>query len=518
MAMNKGTTIGPLDQLRVLWNSVKHYRGWIVLGTVLFSLAGFAAIFMMPDHYKATTTILVDPQKVPEKYVSPTVSSDPTQRLSTISDQVLSTTRLQKIVDSLQLYPELRGSLSREEIIDAMRKDLSVKVRQGTSTGLSSFTIEYEGRHPQQVAQVANQLAASFIEWNVQNREQQAENTTEFLTSQLNDAKQNLEEQEKKVSAFKMMHLGEMPEQQASNLQALGQLQAQFQANAEALNRLDVERTLLSRGLESNGPGSAPRPAAATPVTERMRLETERRQLKEQLMDLQRRYTDAHPEVRDAANRLQRVEDQLKALPPDPPVPVDNQENSALTVRLQLLERETKRLNDAQERITEQMKGYRAKVEAVPVREQQMAELDRNYSVSKEHYQSLLDKTFYAGMAADLERTQQGEHFTILDQAQVPEKPFKPKRRLMLLGAFFAALALSISLAWLKDMVNESVKVEHELRGLLPVNVPVLATVPALRDAADRRRAVRFAVLATLVILIGCALEAGLFLKLHPIL
>ena len=65
-----------------------------------------------------------------------------------------------------------------------------------------------------------------------------------------------------------------------------------------------------------------------------------------------------------------------------------------------------------------------------------MAELARNYSVSKEHYQSLLDKTFSAGMAADMERRQQAEHFTILDKAQVPEKPFKPKRRLLLAGTF----------------------------------------------------------------------------------
>jgi len=348
----------------------------------------------------------------------------------------------------------------------------------------------------------------------VKNREQQAEDTTEFLAAQLKEAKQNLEQQEARLSAFKMRHLGEMPEQQPANMQALSQLQGQFQANTDALNRLEVERTLLSRGLEN---GSIGTDKTVSVLTERGRLEVERRQLKGQLQDLQNRYTSAHPEVVDVAARLQRVETRLKSLPPDPPVVVE-QDNTAVTVRLQILDREARRLTEDQKRITGQMAAYRAKVDAVPVREQEMAELNRNYSVSKDHYQSLLDKTFSAGMAADLEKKQQAEHFTILDLAQVPEKPFKPKRGLMLLAAFLAALTTSLGLAYLKNMLNGTVKFERELKSMLPANVPLLAVVPQLQAAADRRRAVRFAVIAVVISLIGCALEAGLFLKLHPTL
>jgi succinoglycan biosynthesis transport protein ExoP len=415
--MNQATNHETTNQLMAFWHTLRHYRGWISLGTVMLSLVGCTFVLLLPDHYKATTTILVDPQKVSEKYVSPTVNSDPGQRLTTITQQVLSTTRLQQIIDDMHLYPELRGKISREELIDLMRKDITITVKQGSSSGLSAFTIEYEGHQREQVAQVANQLAASFIEWNVKNREQQAQDTTEFLDAQLKEAKQNLEQQEARLSAFKMRHLGEMPEQQAANMQALTQLQTQFQANADALNRLEVERTLLSRGLESPNPGEV----KTVPVlTERAKLESERRRLRSQLQELQNRYTSAHPEVIDMASQLKRVEDRLKTLPPDPPIVAEAQDNTAVSVRLQIIDRESKRLTQEQERLTGQMGSYRAKVDAVPVREQEMAELNRNYSVSKDHYQSLLDKTFSASMAADLEKKQQAEHFTILDLAQVP--------------------------------------------------------------------------------------------------
>src|SRR6476469_9995355 len=334
--MNQATNNETTNQLMAFWHTVRHYRGWIALGTVLLSLAGFTVVLLLPDRYKATTTILVDPQKVSEKYVSPTVNSDPGQRLTTITQQVLSSTRLQQIIDDMHLYPELRGKISREELIDLMRKDITITVKQGSSAGLSAFTIEYEGRQRQQVAQVANQLASSFIEWNVKSREQQAQDTTEFLESQLKEAKQNL------------------------------QVQAQFQANVDGLNRLEVERTLLSRGLESNNSGSV---KTVPVVTERAKLEGERQLLKTQLQDLQNRYTSAHPEVVDTAARLQRVEDHLKALPPDPPVVAEVKYHTAVSFRLQLIYPESKRLTDDQNRITDQMNSYRAKVDAVPVRE-----------------------------------------------------------------------------------------------------------------------------------------------------
>jgi len=506
--MNQTASNRTSDQVFLFTNTLRHYAWWIILGTILFSTTGTVFVLLLPDHYKASTTILVDPQKVPEKYVSPTVSSDPAQRLTTITQQVLSSTRLQQIIDEMNLYPELRGKMSREEIIDNMRKYITITVKQGSSAGLSAFTIEYEGTQAKEVARVANELAASFIDWNLKSREQQSIDTTDFLNNQLATAKTSLEEQEKKVSAFKLRHLGEMPEQAPANLQVLSQLQTQFQANADALNRLDVERTLLTRGAD---PKSEAKPA----LTTRAQLEQQQRTLQAQLLELQRRYTDAYPAVVDTASRLQRINEQLQTLPPDPPV-VTAQDNTSAALRLEILDKESKRLNEEQRRITAQINGYRSKVDAVPLREQEMAQLNRDYSVSKDHYQSLLDKAFSAKMAADLEQKQVGEHFTVLDAAVVPEKPFKPERRLLLPIVLLSAITLSLSLAYGKDMISDSPRVERDLRNLLPANVPVLATVPNLTGTADRRRAIRFAAVSIALFLVGCALDVAVYLRHHP--
>jgi capsular polysaccharide biosynthesis protein len=119
-------------------------------------------------------------------------------------------------------------------------------------------------------------------------------------------------------------------------------------------------------------------------------------------------------------------------------------------------------------------------------------------------------------MAADLETKQEAEHFTVLDAATVPEKPFKPQRRLLLPILLVAAIALSVGLAYLKDMVTDSPKIERDLRTILPANVPVLASIPRLTGAEERRRVIRFAAAALALFLVGCALDVAVFLKYHP--
>src|SRR5437879_11324287 len=95
--------------------------------------------------------------------------------------------------------------------------------------------------------QVANELASRFIEWNLQTRQQLAVSTTEFLGDQLHDVKRNLEHQEGQVRAFKMQHLGEMPEHVPANLGNVAQLRAHQTNVNDQLNRLEQERIELQR-------------------------------------------------------------------------------------------------------------------------------------------------------------------------------------------------------------------------------------------------------------------------------
>jgi len=511
-SMTTDSLENPLQLVRQYVATLVHFKWWIMLGALTITLGAFTYIARMPDTYKATTTILVDPQKIPEKFVASTITVDLQQRLTTISQTVMSTTRLQEIIEQLNLYPEMRKTAPLEQVIDTMRKDITIDVKQGA--GISTFSISYQSKSKDLVAPVANQLASRFIDWNLAIRTGEVSKTKTFLTEQLEKSKDTLEEQELKLREFKMAHVGETPEAQATNVQMLSQLNSQLQANSEALNRLDIQRTMLLRGGET-APATT---AAPRPVSERGRLEAEKRQLEEKLADLRRKYTADYPDTVDANLRLERVKEQLRALPRDPDPAAEGGKIGEDNVQLAVINREMKRLNDDQQRLEAQIRMYRARVEASPLREQQMTELTRNYEVSKTEYQSLLDKTHSAEMAADLESNQQAERFTILDLARTPERPFKPDRRTMMLAAMFGALGACIVLAVGVDMLNPAVKSEAEVKGMLPATIPMLVAVPRIETAAERRQRILFNTVAVIICAIACCAELAFFWRVHPFL
>lgn len=511
--MKKEIMNDPMTQMNEYWQTIRQGKWWVFFLTLGLTLTAIVAIALLPDTFQATTTILVDPQKVSDQYVNPAIRESLTDQLQTITQEVLSSTRLQEVIDRYQLYPEYQNSMSPEQIIAHMRSSITIEVKHASGNGPGAFTITYEGRNPVIVAQVANELASRFIEWNLQSREQLAEVTTEFLNEQLLDAKQNLESQEDKVRQFKMSHLGEMPDNLPANLGTLAQLRASYQGDADTLNRLEQERIELMRL-----PQAAAQPGHYdSALGERGRLESEEVRLEEQLMDLRRRYTPAYPEVVEAAARLQRVKDELRALPPPVPGKIDKA-MSPSEVRLEIIAREMNRLADDQKKIQGQMAMYQAKVDAMPLREQQLTDLTRDYDISKQEYRSLLEKKYSAEMATDLERKQKGERFTVLDPAVPPGKPIKPNRTMLMITALLGSLLLSVALVVGKEKLNPTIRAEKELEELLPAPVAMLASIPTIDTPAGRRRRARFAIFALATALFACLMVAGFLWRVHPIL
>src|ERR1035441_3888531 len=177
--------LAPLSIERMLWKR----KLLILICWVTVSLTVGIAVYKLPTLYSAEALILVDAQKIPEKFVTSTVSTDVQDRLATISQQILSSTRLKKMIDEFDLYREDKKSLVQEEILEMMRKDISIKLERGwIGNRPGAFRIWYQGPDPAIVAQVANRIANLFIEENLKTREVQAEGTSEFIETQLQES------------------------------------------------------------------------------------------------------------------------------------------------------------------------------------------------------------------------------------------------------------------------------------------------------------------------------------------
>lgn len=491
--------------LSALW---RHIHFVVPIGLLILA-AGIVFVSLMPNIYRATTTILVDPQKIPERYVASTITTDLNARLNTLTQQVLSVTRLQEIIDKYNLYPEMRRKASREEVIDYMRSKTKIEIKASPDQGLSSFSIAYESEDRSHVAAVTNQLASSFIAWNLKARQQQALGTTEFLSNELEEAKKSLEEQENALQAYRMEHAGATPDALTGNLQALSRLQSESEANEDAISRLDQERILLTQVKSTD--------LRDVPPSERDRMLQERRRLESELRDLKRQFTDSYPDVITVKQQIKDINTALAATPESSMSVADSMDTGG-RVRLGLIERELERRKEVKAKLQQQIQSFQGKVDSVPVLETRLAELTRNYEVSRQNYQSLLDKTLSAGMSEQLEQKQQAERFVVLDSAKTPEKPVKPKRLPIYVGMVVASFLLPIGMVLIKELLSGVIRNETQLKEMLPPKIPVLGTIPPIESERDLRITRWLNVQTSLLFVLTCTALAIFLLKVRPTL
>src|SRR6202166_1409478 len=225
--------IKPSRGLDEYWTMAKRRRGYIILPAFFCLAVAWAGSWLLQATYQSDALILVEEEKVPEQYVVPNVSENFQDRLQSMTQQILSRTRLQSTVNRFHLYETRRQGLfaRSEDPIEQMRSDIKIDLVEapGHPGQLTAFKIRYSSTSPQLAQQVNSELTSLFIDENLKSQQQLSESTTAFLESQLVTAQTKLEEQEAKVRAFKSAHFGNLPSQVETNVQILTGLQAQLQ-------------------------------------------------------------------------------------------------------------------------------------------------------------------------------------------------------------------------------------------------------------------------------------------------
>ena len=468
---------------------VPFFCGWLLV---------WGASWVIPSTYRSGTLILVEQPSVPAKYVESNIDSDIQHQLDSITQQILSRTRLVRIIDSLGLYAEERKHKGPDELVEKMRKDIEIELTHSDDRKLSSFNIYYASRDPKMAQQATSELANLFITENLEERQKRSENTTNFLEDQLDQARAKLAAQEAKLRVFKDQHLGELPTQTQSNLQILTGLQSQLQANQDSLNRAKQQNTYLESLINqyrAMGTGSRPGEAAPLGLTE---IDRQLDQLKAQLADLTSHYTDKHPDVRKTKEQISRMEAARARIVADmnsrpsssssDPAPVASLEpktapmldmESQLKANRQEIANREAEIKDEQGKINQ----YQARLNMAPVMEQQYADITRDYDQSKTDYEALLAKKNQSEMSTDLEKTQQGERFRMLDPPNLPVRPYKPNR-LMLCGAGLAVgLFLGGGFAIGQEKLSGRLYSEGEIKRVIPFDV--IAEIPPIESVDE---------------------------------
>jgi polysaccharide chain length determinant protein (PEP-CTERM system associated) len=486
----------------------KRRKYWIIIPFLVTILGGLGYFLRTPKVYEAETLILVQPQRVPEEYVRPIVETSVEDRLRTISQQVTSRTNLEKIIKEHGLRKEYDKDLSIDRIVSAVRDNIRIDVKGGErGVETSTFSIAFQGKDPQTVMRVTNDLASNFILENLKIREEQALGTSVFLNDELESVRKSLLKKEEELKEYRERYMGGLPEQLQTNLSILERLQGQLEQLNNSLRDAENRKiSLQSQIVEGNNAASE----ATVPPTAEGREARDLQSLRNELASLEARYTSKHPDVVRLKETIANLERKMIGTGEDGEAGGQSRSltelNGTLRVQLQEIQLDISDIKDEIKKTRARISWYDKKVEETPKREQELLSLNRDYENLKELYNSLLDRKLEADIAVSMEKKQKGEQFRVIDPAKVPTVPVKPDMRKIFVMVLALGLGLGGGMGYLMEMMDTSYKSPDEVEKEL--EVPVLVSIPIRLTERQIKRKRMKEVLKAASIAIGFVVSA----------
>jgi polysaccharide chain length determinant protein (PEP-CTERM system associated) len=464
----------------------------ILIPMLLAPLAGFLISYVFSAKYTSKSLVLIEAPKIPDVVVQPVFTEDLTQHIATIEQQVLSPTRLRPMVDRLGLA---KAGRNVDDIIDDIRLNMTIEPvvtdlsqfaarrKPGQSNSpVPGFYVNYTASNAHDAQETCADLTSMLLEEDLKSREDATQGTTTFLTKQVDDAKQNLDELDKKLAAFKDQHLGRLPGDEDNNMKILMGLNSQLDANTQNLNRATQDKSYTESLLTEQIAAWKSSQASTNPQT----LQQQLAQLQAQLIDLEGRYTEDHPDVIKTKADIAAVQKQLADLnsPSGKSVDSANDKVSAgeppeiRTLRLQVHQYEDMIAQGTrdQKKLQQEIAVYQGRVASSPGVEEEYKELARDYDNAQKVYQDLIAKQATSKIATQAEQDQEGERMALLIPADLPDSPSFPNRLLFAAGGLGTGLLLGFGISVWLEFRERCIRTEADAEAA--VGLPVLVAVP----------------------------------------
>jgi polysaccharide chain length determinant protein (PEP-CTERM system associated) len=463
------THFSPLDYVSV----IRRRRWWWITPIVLSIVTGWLLVRYLPREYRSSTTLGVTAPLVSPSIVSQVTPSDNFDRMRAIQQQLVSTPILTRVAREEQL-PD----------VGALRTAIDIKVPDPVANTnevrrLDTFVVSYTDSDPSRAQRVANRLGRVFVDENSKVRTERAEDTTMFINVQLAASQSRINDLEMRLRKAKEAYMGQLPEQTGANLQTIAGLRSQLVSDETAIRGERDRLTLIDRQIDAidkntiDEPISGRSDAVASPEFRVIALERE-------LQAARATYKDPHPEIQRLQEELSYAKKDAQAAQQQPQADrlarlQRNPSYLSLVSEREIGRSRVKDLQRDQADAQGQIARYQARVEAAPMVEQALTNIQREYDLERQQYNDLSARQRAAAIAASVERNRSGERFEVLDSASYPLAPVKPQPLRLWLGSLLGGLVVGAGLTLLREYADSSVHDERELRDSL--ELPILGSI-----------------------------------------
>jgi len=475
-------TAGKRHSAFTVLKTLKRRKLYLMVPMVLVTAAVAVYTERLPERFRARALVASE-ATAPEPYLSGRVDMVATlsveEHLRAIRETLLSPPVLETVIREFKLY-DLTGQRELDRAIESMKSRIQIQVDSP-----DGFYVGFEGDQPQQVMQVANRLAALFVERTSDLHGQRVAQVDSLLDAEVNRLRTLLREQEEGLKNYKQSVAQELPDRLAANLKLLENLQQQAQSKSDEIaeaqaRRLAVVDEILA--LESQGAlEAAPREKTAN--------ETALDDLRAKLRQLKTRYTSENPEIQRTEKEIRDIEALGTPLGTRrEPSPL-HMRHVALEAELTSIDQRVKSYQQERAALTSQMAGYEKRVNSSPGLETTLTQRTRDAALTRTQYETMLAKQQAEKLDQRVEKSDKHVAFKVVEPAQLPSTPYSPQRERIIFMGFLASLGLGIAAVLLVEQMDSSFETIEEVQGF--TNLPVLSAIPTIANSLPRMRLAR---------------------------
>jgi polysaccharide chain length determinant protein (PEP-CTERM system associated) len=499
----------PLD-LRLYLDLLFRNRWLVLVAVIIGGIAAGIVAYISPKIYESKSTVLVEDDDVLRTLTrSMAVAPSLTSKMQFLEQRLLTRDNLTQIARRLDLDLEARTPRELERLLNEMRGDIDVRA----SGRGQLIEIAFQHDEPTVARDVVAMLTDMLLEENLGSKRVEAHQAYDFISQQLEIYRTRLEESERRLREFKQKNLVEQgvaaavsadgesdtpPVVVFGDVSRLAEHREQLSTLEVTLGQLKTQRAEFAKQLEQEprwisaqqdyGAGMG---VAVSENDQRIAA------LESRIEELRLSYTDRHPSIVQLQAQIEQLKEaQTGAGDAGSESDVDdlgdvgdqvlNPTYVSLKEKISSLDAQISSSTTELQQLHAKMVGLEKAILDVPRKEQELAALQRDYSVNRSSYNNLLKRLEEARVTKELEVQDKGGRIRVIEPATVPYKPVKPNRLLILLMGLGGGLAAGYGLGFLRHLMDNTVKSEDDVRGL--VGLPVLGQIPTMITHNDRRR------------------------------
>ena len=486
---NESEEIHLLDYLKVI-----QKRMWLVVAffVVIVSIVTIKTFKTTPV-YQATARVVLEQSKVNVGFQQVVSESQftPIDFYTNQCEIIKSRSSAKKVIDTLDLKnnPEFNPRIKEQNASQEKEQDpinetsfvngfLSrLKVSLMRNSGV--VNISYEGYDPQLITKVVNTVAKTYMEQDWERRYNVSKDALDWLNRQLRDVKIALEESERALQKYKkgadlitVEAMGKVDsggdDKQNVVLQKLMELNAAVTEAKTDRVRLEV---LYNKLNEFKNAKNKEEVVQSIPTVVQsgliQNLKANYAMVEKDFAMYSQRYGMKHPKIVQLNNELNTLRDNI--------IKEVERICKSITTEYEVARSRESTLVG----VLEQQKN---EVFAMGDKAIQYGVLKREVDTNRQMYDTLLTRMKETNLTEDLKTS----NIRVLDYAEVPTKPFKPKKGLNILLGIIVGLACGIGIAFVMEYMDNTIRTQEDVEKYLKTALlGIVGHIPTYEEKTD---------------------------------